>query len=209
MTDQQQDRPYATDVVAESIGRVYAEALLNAAQQDNQAQEVQDELDALLTQVFAADSQIEQYLASPGVGREQKTRVIRDAFSGRSSDILLRFLLVLNAHDRLDVLRPIMTAYKRLLEERTGKMRVYLYSAAALADDQLERIRNGVRQRFQLEPVLIPRVNPDLLGGLALLIGNRLYDGTVRTRLEEIREQLIKRSSHEIQSRRDRFSHSS
>jgi F-type H+-transporting ATPase subunit delta len=207
MNDQDMDLPYATDVAAERIGRVYAEALLTAAQQDNQAQEIQDELEALVGQVLQADGgRVERFLASSVVGREQKSALIRSAFSGRCSDLLTRFLLVLNDHDRLDILRPITAAYKRLLEERTGKVRVYLASAVPLADDQLERIRNGVRERFQREPVLMPRVDPDLIGGLMLLVGNQLYDASVRTRLETMRKELIERSSHEIQIGRNRFS---
>jgi F-type H+-transporting ATPase subunit delta len=69
-----------------------------------------------------------------------------------------------------------------------------------------DRIKNGVRTIFKLEPILVMHVDPSLLGGLKIRIGDKVYDGTVRTKIDNLRNQLIARSSHEIQSRRDRFS---
>ena len=81
-----------------------------------------------------------------------------------------------------------------------------MYSAVPLDDDVQARIRQEIHDDFNLEPVLILHVDPSLLGGLKVRIGDTVYDSTVRTRLNNLRNQLIERSSHEIQSRRDRFS---
>ena len=59
----------------------------------------------------------------------------------------------------------------------------------------------------QIEPLLEEKVEPELLGGLVVRIGDWVYDASVRTRLDEIRNQLIERSSHGIASGRDRFGH--
>ena len=79
-------------------------------------------------------------------------------------------------------------------------------TAVPLPEDQQERLRQGVRNAMNLEPILETRVEPDLLGGLILKVGDWQFDGSVRTRLDNIRQYLIERSSHEIQSGRDRFS---
>ena len=63
-----------------------------------------------------------------------------------------------------------------------------------------------LRDLWQREPILESAVDPDLLGGLVVQVGDWLYDASVRTQLETLRNQLITRSSHEIQSGRDRFS---
>ena len=75
-----------------------------------------------------------------------------------------------------------------------------------LSEDVQIRLRAELHADFQLEPVLVLHVDPALLGGLKVRIGDTVYDSTVRTRLNNLRNQLIERSSHEIQSRRDRFS---
>jgi F-type H+-transporting ATPase subunit delta len=197
---------HAVDVGAQRVARTYAQALLDAAEKRGQAQEVLDELESLVHDVFAAAPQFEGFLASRAIGRKRKPPVIRSAFQGRASDLFLNFLLVLNDHERLDLLRPILAAYRRLYEERTGHVRVRVKSAVPLPDDQRQRLEQELRAAFRREPILETRVDPDLLGGLVVQVGDWVYDGSVRSRLADIRNQLLERSSYEIQSRRDRFS---
>jgi F-type H+-transporting ATPase subunit delta len=85
-------------------------------------------------------------------------------------------------------------------------MRVQVQSAVALAQDQQERLRAELQAAFHKEPVLETQVDPNLLGGMVVRVGDWLYDLSVRTQLENIRDQIIARSSHEIQSGRNRFS---
>src|SRR5690242_36224 len=197
---------HVADVGAQRVARIYAQALLAAAEKRGQAQEVLDELESLVHDVFAAAPQFEGFLASRAISRKRKPPVIRSALQGRASDVFLNFLLVLNDHERLDLLRPILSAYRGLYEERTHRIRVRVKSAAPLPDDQRQRLEQELRTAFQREPILETRVDPDLLGGLVVQVGDWVYDGSVRSRLANLRNQLIERSSYEIQSRRDRFS---
>ena len=194
------------DVGAQRVARTYAQALLDAAEKRGQAAQVLEELDSLVNDVFPAAPQLEGFLASRAISRKRKPPVIRSAFQGRASDIFLNFLLVLNDHERLDLLRPILSVYRRLHEERTGHVRVRVKSAAELPDDQRQRLEQELRAAFRREPILETRVDPDLLGGLVVQVGDWVYDDSVRSRLADLRNQLMERSSHEIQSRRDRFS---
>jgi F-type H+-transporting ATPase subunit delta len=74
-----------------------------------------------------------------------------------------------------------------------------------LADDQRERLTGELRGAFGKEPVLRSSVEPGLLGGLIVQVDDWVFDSSVKTRLENIRHQLVERSSHAIQSGRDRF----
>src|SRR5262249_14877400 len=96
--------------------------------------------------------------------------------------------------------------YRDLLEERTGKVRVRVRSAVPLAEDHRQRLERELRETLRREPVLEATVEPDLLGGIVVQVGDFLYDASVRSRLDAIRDQLVERSSHEIQTGRDRFS---
>jgi F-type H+-transporting ATPase subunit delta len=193
------------DVATERVARVYADALLRAAESRNQVDEVLAELEALLQKVFRADSDFEAFLASGAIGRERKATVIRSVFEGRASELFVNFLLVLNAHERLDLVRVITAAYRELREEKAGRLRVLVRSAVPLPDDQRERLRQELHETFQKDPLLETQVDPELLGGVVIRIGDWLYDQSVRSKLDSIRNQIIARSSHEIQSRRDRF----
>lgn len=195
------------DVGAQRVARVYAEALLNTAQQRGRAEEILQELEALVQDVFRRDPQFEVFLSSGAIGRETKREVLQAVFADRASGMFLDFLQVLNNHDRLDLLRPILTAYRVLLDERSGRVRVRVRSAVPLPADQQEQLCQELRDSFHLEPVLETEVDPDLLGGLVVQVGDWLYDGSVSTRIATLRKEMMERSSHEIQSRRDRFCH--
>ena len=193
------------DDATQHVASVYAQAFLNAAQKSGQTEELIQDLDALVDQVFAADPVLELFFTSRAISRDRKAAALRGAFQGRASDLFLNFLLVLNAHDRLDALRSIAAAVRDLHEKQTGKVRVQVRSALPLADDQQEKLRQQLRASLGREPVLDVRVDPALLGGLTVQVGDTLYDGSIRSRLEQIRKQLIERSSYAIQSQRDRF----
>lgn len=207
MTEATQSRPeFKADASAQRIARVYAEALLDEAQRQNAADETLADLDVLFRDVTAADPLIASFFLGSVIGRDTRARVLRDAFGGRVSDLLVNFLLVLNEHDRLELLGPIRLAYRELLEERTNKVRVQVRSAEPLPDDQKDRLTGELREALHREPVLEMSIDPDLLGGLVVQVGDWLYDASVRNRLESMRNELVERSSHEVQVGRDRFS---
>jgi F-type H+-transporting ATPase subunit delta len=194
------------DVGAQRVGRVYAEALLNAADKHNQAGEVLKEFDAFVIELFRHDPQFEMFLGSSAIGRDRKQEVIEKTLNGRATDVFVQFLLVLNKHDRLDVIRAIHAAYRELYDERSGRIRVHVKSAVPLPDDQADKLRQEIRAKFNKEPVLDAQVDPDLIAGMVVRVGDWSLDSSIKSRLNHIREQLIERSNYEIQSRRDRFS---
>ncbi len=194
------------DVSARRIARVYAEALLNAAQKQGQADTVLEELDSLVKDVFNLDPRLEALFSGAAIGRHARADALAKVFQSRASDTFYRFLLVVNEHERLDLLRAILTEARDLHDERQRRLRVLVYSAVPISDEQKGAIEARVRERFELEPILVPILDPKLLGGLKIRVGDRQFDATVRARLDLLRQQLIARSSHEIQSGRDRYS---
>jgi F-type H+-transporting ATPase subunit delta len=193
------------DVGTERIARVYAESLYRAAEPLGQVDEVYEELSSLLSDVFRKAPEWELFLASGAVGRDRKAAVIRSVFEGRASEIFVNFLLVLNDHERLDLLRATASAYREIRDQKAGRIQVLVRSATPLPDDQRDRLLQELRATFHKEPVLESQVDSELLGGMVVRVDDWLYDQSVRRKLVDIRNQIIARSSHEIQSGRDRF----
>jgi F-type H+-transporting ATPase subunit delta len=194
------------DVSAQRIARVYAEALLNAAEARGQAEAILEELGALLTDVGGKEPQLDAFLTSAAIGRHRKADAIDKVFQGRADELLVNFLQVLNDHQRLELLRAIWLAARRLQDARQRRVRVKVDSAVQLQPEHESRLIDNIRNILHYEPVLEKTVDPDLLGGMIVRVGDWLYDGSVRSELQHIRTQLVARSSHEIQSGRDRFS---
>ncbi len=194
------------DVSARRIAKVYATALLDTAGQRAEADTVLAELDSLVRDVFAREPRLEMLLSSAAIGRHERHAALQKIFQGRATDTFMNFLQVLNDHERLNLLRPILTSAIEMFDERNRRLRVIVTSAIPLPDEARTRLEISVRAQFHREPVLIPEIDPALLGGLKIRIGDIQYDASVRNRLDTLRDQIIARSSHEIQSRRDRFS---
>ena len=191
------------DVGVERIAEVYAQALLGAA--GASAKELLDEFDALLAAVFDVYPGFEEILASGLVSTEEKSGIIGRVFAGRASLMMVHFLKVVAAHGRLDCLRIIHRRAHQLYEEMLGRVPVKLTTAAPITDELARKIAENLRQVIQAEPVLTRNVDPQLVGGAVVRIGDTVYDGSIANQLENIRQQMIDRSAHEIQSRRDRF----
>jgi len=204
-TATQQTEEVKADVGSMRIARVYAEALLNVAIKQNETDAVLEELRALVEEVLQANPTLADFFAHKAIGHDRMADLLNKVFRGRVSDTFDNFLMVLNDHDRLDLLRPILAAYRYLNNERKRRLIVQVRSAAPLLDQQRERLLQELRQAFQYEPVLESQIDPDMLGGLVVRVGDWLYDASVRTRLETLGNQLSERGQHEIQGGRDRF----
>jgi len=188
------------------VARVYAQALYQAAEEANQVEEVLAELESLINEVFRQDPGLELFFASAAVGRDRKQAAIDAAFRGRATPIFANFLSVLNHHDRLDMLRAIVEAFRAIYDRKVGRLTVHVRSAIPLTDAERDRVRKDVRDVAGFEPVLSETVDPDILGGIIIRVRDWVYDASVRARLQAIRNRLVERSSYGIQSGRDRFS---
>ena len=188
------------------VARVYAEALLRTAEKRGSPDDVGKELRQLVTDVYSTSPDIEQALSSPAVKRSAKVPVLEHAFKNNVSDLVFNLLNVLNAKDRLSLVRHVAAAFGDLLDERAKRVRVTVRSAIPLTDEQIEQLKQSIGQATGLDPVLAATVDESLLGGMIVQLGDQVFDSSVRNRIEAIRIQLLARSSYEIQTGRDRFS---
>jgi F-type H+-transporting ATPase subunit delta len=195
------------DEGTQRLSRIYAEALERAAGDPGKADGMLGDLEALLGQLLGPHPEFRELLTSGAVPRTAKGQLIERAFRGKTDDLFVNFLQVLNRNNRLGLLPAIYRSYRDLADRRHNRVRVKVRSAVPLTDPEQDRLRRQLHAQLHQDPVLEPAVDPDLLGGLVVQVGDQVYDSSVRTRLETVRNQLLARSSYEIQRGRDRFSH--
>jgi F-type H+-transporting ATPase subunit delta len=193
------------DVGVEHIAHVYAEALLGAAEKAGQTPTVLDEFDSLVADVLNRHPKLETILSSALISHEEKVGILDRVFGRRASPTMLNFLKVVSHHGRLDCLRAIHVQAHKLYDKVRGRVQVELTTAAPVTDELAGRIVAGMRGAVGGEPVLTRSVDPQLIGGAVLRIGDTVHDASIANQLQKIRQQMIDRSAHEIQSRRDRF----
>jgi F-type H+-transporting ATPase subunit delta len=198
----------ALDPSAMRVAGVYAKAFLGATEAAGQSEALVAELDSLVADVLDKLPNLESVLSSAMVAHEDKVRLLDQALGKQASPVLLNFLKVLSAHGRLHVIREVRTAVQQQFDELRGRVRVQVRTAAPIDDQLAQRIAHTVQAALGGQPVLERDTDPSLIGGMVLRIGDTVYDASVATQLAQMRTQMINRSIHEIQSRRDRFGHS-
>jgi F-type H+-transporting ATPase subunit delta len=196
------------EVGAQQVATVYARALLNAAEKGGKTDEIVAELDSFVVDLLDKLPQLEAVLNSMVVEPDQKIHLLDRLIGGKASPLLLNFLKTLARHDRLDVLRPAHQAIHVLLDELRHHLRIEVQAAAPLNGELRQQLIALVQRLFGGNPVLEEELRPELIGGLVMRVGDTVYDGSIATHLEKLRQQMIDRSVHEIQSRRDRFRNS-
>jgi len=168
----------------------YANALADIAMAQGAAEEIKQQLVGFGA-LYAESADLRNFLASPAVTREAKHRVI-DKLLARigGSKILRNFLFVVADHQRTHVLPEMIAAFQEVIRERQGITEAQISSAVALNALQkaemeftLERLTGKrVEAKFSLEP--------GLLGGAVVRVGDTVYDGSLRSRLNELRTRL-------------------
>jgi F-type H+-transporting ATPase subunit delta len=204
--DEIKDLKASADVTAQRVARVYAEALLNAAEKKGQGDAVLEELNGLIFEIFKNEPKLEILLSGAALGRRRREEVIKNVFGGNTSDVFFNLLLVLNDQERLELLRPILAELRDLHDERAGRVRVEVTTAVSLPDDQSRHLQEELGKRWNREVILELKTDPELIAGIRIRVRDWQFDASVRTELENIRNQILMGSSHEIQSQRDRFS---
>ena len=196
------------DVGVEHIADVYAQALLDAAQSAGQIDAVLDEFDALVSELLDRYPRWEEILGSALVSVEEKDGLLNRVLAGRVSPLLMNFLKVVSRHGRLDCLRAVHRRLRVLDDQRRGRIPVVLTTPVPVDAAAARQIAENLRGMLGGEPIIQWVTDPDLIGGAVLRVGDTVYDGSVAGQLEQLRQQILERSVHEIQSRRDRFSNS-
>lgn len=194
------------DTGAQRLANIYAKAFLGASEKAGQTERMVEEFDSLVRDVLDRFPQFEKLLTTGRLKPVNRVGIIDQVFGGRAAPLVLSFLKVLAEHERLQHLRAIQRAVRDQFTALRQRVRVEISTAAPLQDGLLGRLTNELRSMLGAEPEVQHAVNPELIGGLVVRVGDTVYDGSVLTQLNRLREQIIDRSVHEIQSRRDRFS---
>jgi len=190
------------DVGAQSLAAEYAKALFAAAEKADALDIVVEELNEIVTAILK-HPKLADVIASSIFSPEHKVSMIDRAFGKRAHPLVTNFLKVLASHQRSYIVRPILQEIQKLYNKARGRIPVRVVTAAAITESQQKSIAARMKSVLGGEPILQIEVDPNLIGGLVVQVGDVVYDGSLSANLARLREQLINRSVHEIQRRRD------
>ena len=174
----------------EEIAQVYARSLFEVAQSEESTDGVREELGQFADAV-ADERELQTFFFSPYFSTEEKKDGLNRAVTGES-DTLRNFLELLVEKHRMPALFRIRREFDRLWREENRLLPVLLTSAIELDDETVrdlgDRIGAGTGRKIELTT----RVEPDILGGIVLRVGNSILDASIRNRLETLRRQVAR-----------------
>lgn len=173
----------------ESVSRNYAEALLALARKANAT----DEWAALIHAVANAveqDVTLRRFLAAPQVSAADKNAVLARGLAGKAPPMFVKFLQKLVTNRRQTLIPEVATEFGNLLDSAEGRVHARVTVARAMGDDDQRAIAAQLSQA--LGKVVVPHVvvNPAILGGIVVRIGDTVMDGSVRRRLGALRSAM-------------------
>jgi F-type H+-transporting ATPase subunit delta len=180
----------AEDTRHSEVGERYAQALYDLADQGGSVPRVEADL-AGLEQLRAESPDFRRLLASPAIGHEDKGRGLLAIADAAGVDPLTRkFLGLLGANSRAAALPTIAAAFRRIAAARRGAVSAEVTTAVALTDAQRSGVAAALRQSLGKDPEIVTRVDPNILGGLKVKVGSRLFDASLKTRLDQMKFAL-------------------
>ena len=174
------------------VDRVYANALFEAARDQNKLEPVGEQL-AQLVEAESNVPELRELLRNPQLDPRARRAALDDVLAG-SDDLLRNFLLVLADKGRAGQLEEIAKEFERLVAEHEGVVHAELTTAVELSDDEAGKLLQQIEQASGRKVEASRSVDPDLIGGIVLQAGSLRVDASVRSRLERLQRELVTRS---------------
>jgi ATP synthase F1 delta subunit len=174
----------------EEISEVYARSLFEVAKEHGRLDAVREQL-GQFTDALEGDRGLQQFFFSPYFSTPEKEdglrRILQDA-----DPTVVNFLELLIEKHRMPVLFRIRRDFERLWEEENRVLPVEITSATELDEQTVRGIGERIGQQTDRRVELTARVEPNILGGIVLRVGNQVLDASIRNRLESLRRQVAR-----------------
>ena len=171
------------------IANRYAEALFQLSEEENITKEIYDELHDVVN-IVKENKELDNVLKSPLIATPEKVDLIEALFNNKINNNLKNFLKILVEKGRISSLRQIELIFKQLLNDKHNIIEGTVISAIPLTVEKVKELEEKLSKKYNKNVTLENKVDESILGGVLVRLGNTQIDGTVKTRLDNIKDQL-------------------
>lgn len=171
------------------IANRYAEALFQLSEDENITKEIYSELHDVVDTV-KNNKDLENVLKSPLVSKGEKKELIEKIFSNKINNNLKNFLKILIEKGRITSLKAIELTFKQLLNDKHNIIEGTVLSAIPMEKIKVKELEEKLSKKYNKNVTLENKVDESILGGVLVRLGNTQIDGSVKTRLNNIKDQL-------------------
>ncbi|MCP8967907.1 F0F1 ATP synthase subunit delta [Ectobacillus ponti] len=172
------------------VAKRYAVALFKLAKEKHMLETFEEDLKAV-QEVFTSNQTLNTFLAQPNISKEQKKSLVGQAFASVSQPILNTLFLLID-NKRESIITSLADEYFALANEERNVADAIVYSVRPLTEDEKAALAEVFAKRAGKDAIRIKNViDTDLLGGVKVRIGNRIYDGSLQGKLARIQRELL------------------
>src|SRR3990170_1764117 len=174
------------------VSKRYALALFNAAESAGEGltEQVQKEL-SFISDLWEKNAELRAFFEAPQIPGEDKEKMLQLTFRGKISELLLQFLLFLLSKGRLVHILEINTRYDQLLKEKEGLVEAQVITASPLDEGLSVSLKEKMEKKTGKKVSLTYKVEPEIIGGIRVIVGNQIIDHSIRTELDKLRESIL------------------
>jgi len=176
--------------VSQAAARIYADALFDIGAEESSLERIGRELHAVRDAFAQLDPELRGFFEMPQLPRDGKWQVLDEAFGNTLDRAVQGLLHVLVERRREVLLDAIIEEYDHLLDEHGGRVQAVVVTARPLDTALTDALRSAIERNTRRQVVLHERVDPNVLGGIRVRIGDVVVDGTVRRSLADMRQAL-------------------
>ncbi len=177
----------------EELAQVYARSLFQAALEHGKLDELREQL-GQFADALEQNRELAVFFFSPYFSTAEKRQALETLLDG-ADELFINFLSLLIENHRMPVIFRIRQEYERLWEEENKTLPVEITSAIALDAATTESLGKTIGERAGRKVTLAARVDPDILGGIIIRVGNSILDASIRNRLEQLRRHVAQGAS--------------
>jgi F-type H+-transporting ATPase subunit delta len=174
-----------------AIARRYAQALFMAALKKNVVEQIGQDMQAVLALDQSIGDRFRLMLEAPQVTTEHKHAILEASLRPYVHPLVVEFFRLLMLKKRAFRLRDIVEEFERLVEDHQGIVRARVTSAVPLTDDESRRLVAELEKALSKKVRVVRSVEPEILGGLVVRVGDRIADKSIRSMLNRLRDQLL------------------
>ena len=174
------------------VGDRYAESLFDLAKEENKVTQYLDDI-KLVGEVLDSDPQIVQFFNHVLIENDKKIQLLDQSFKGNVDQYVLNFLKLLVQSRRIRYIDDIVKSYIKLSNQYLGIEEGMIYTPYELTDQQIQDIEKASSQKENKKVTLKVSIDPSLLGGIKVQISNRIYDGTIKNKVEMLKKELLRK----------------
>ena len=171
------------------IANRYAEALFQIGEEENKIDNLYNELKEV-SSLMNTNKDLNNVMKSPLVSKKEKIQLIDTLFAGKVDNDLKNFLKILIEKGRITSINAIGETYKELLNEKNNILEGYVISAVPMNDEKIKELETELSKKYNKNVTLENKVDESVLGGVLVRLGNTEIDGTIKTRLDGLKDQL-------------------